>query len=144
MCTVSFNMYMCILPEMMRYALTNQFLNKFFSFFPVIIPVSYYMTPKGPRIFFAIGWVVASGCSIAVSSAAPRRHRYLRCIGTFPAVIALERIQRLCIGFDQPGINKLMNYDFYLHSSAKNNVQIYRDRYFIHKLLNLTRVFKTN
>lgn len=84
---------MCAIPEMMRYALANQFLNELFSFLPMMIPVVHYVTPESPRILLAIGRIVASRRSITVSSAAPRRHRHLRCVGTLSAVIALEGVQ---------------------------------------------------
>jgi len=98
---------------MMRYALTNQFFNEFLSLFPMIIPISHYVTPQSPRVFFTLGRIVASRCSIIIPCAAPRRHRYLGCIGTFPAMIALKRIQGFCIGFDQPKkIDKIVIIQF--------------------------------
>lgn len=129
-----------VLPEMMRYALTNQFLDRFFPLLPVVIPISYYMTPEGPRVLLTVGRVVASRRSIAISSAAPRRHRHLGCIGAFSAMIALERIQRFRIGLDQPGTKKTANQK--CHPNAIYTVNKDHSKYPAHRIAQDVRVEK--
>lgn len=78
------------IPEVMRDTFANQFLDEILFLLTVIIPVGDNVAPKGPNVFFSIGWCVASGCSISATAAAPRRQRYLRGIRPLSTVVALQ------------------------------------------------------